>query len=56
MGQLFPVLAYDPKEFIFHLEKSSLGFGFMCAPVTGCGMRSARACSSMRSTAPVGAA
>jgi conjugal transfer ATP-binding protein TraC len=36
MGQLFPVLAYDPKEFIFHLEKSSLGFGFMCAPVTGC--------------------
>ncbi|MCK9377428.1 MAG: conjugal transfer protein TraC, partial [Syntrophobacterales bacterium] len=36
MGQLFPVLAYDPKEFIFHLEKSSLGFGFLCAPVTGC--------------------
>ncbi len=36
MGQLFPVLAYDPKEFIFHLEKSSLGFGFLCSPVTGC--------------------
>ncbi|MHB9072016.1 MAG: type IV secretion system protein TraC [Desulfobaccales bacterium] len=35
MGQLFPVLAYSPEDHLFILEKSSLGFGFMCSPLTG---------------------
>jgi conjugal transfer ATP-binding protein TraC len=35
LGRLFPVLAYDPQDNIFHLEKSSLGFGFSCVPLTG---------------------
>ena len=35
ISDLFPVLAYSPKEQFFHLEKSALGFGFMCTPLTG---------------------
>lgn len=35
IGRLLPVLAYARAEQLFYLEGPSLGFGFLCAPLTG---------------------
>jgi len=35
IGQLFPALAYSHEDQLFYLDKSSLGFGFLCSPLAG---------------------
>ncbi len=35
IDELFPTLAYDPELQVFLLADSSLGFGFLCRPLTG---------------------
>jgi len=35
VSRLFPALAYSPEDQLFYLEKSSLGFGFLCTPLAG---------------------
>ena len=34
-SRLFPALAYDPDNGVFLLEDRSLGFGFLCEPLSG---------------------
>jgi conjugal transfer ATP-binding protein TraC len=34
-SRLFPALAYDPENGVFLLEDRSLGFGFLCDPLSG---------------------
>lgn len=34
-GSLLPVLAYDPETKLFFSEDQTLGFGFICQPLTG---------------------
>lgn len=35
INELFPVLAYDREQQLFYLDKPSLGFGFLCWPLSG---------------------